>query len=98
MVTFGSRAGGPWSGRILENNGASLMLSITSTPSAIVGKYRVYVAIDVGSGIQRTRRDPSTDLYMLVNAWCPGTDSVSYCLLEAVLHSAHTSLEWNLIN
>lgn len=53
------------------------MLGITPTPSAIVGKYRTYVAIEVGGNMQRTSRDTSTDLYVLFNAWCPGMNASS---------------------
>uniref|UniRef100_A0A3B4UVT0 protein-glutamine gamma-glutamyltransferase n=1 Tax=Seriola dumerili TaxID=41447 RepID=A0A3B4UVT0_SERDU len=71
VVTFGTRHGGPWSGRILETSGETLMLGITPTADAVVGKFRTYVAVMVGGGLQRTKRDPSTDLYLLFNAWCP---------------------------
>ncbi|KAA8579879.1 hypothetical protein FQN60_006972 [Etheostoma spectabile] len=40
------------------------------TPKAIVGRFRTYVAIVAGTGMQRTRRNAATDLYMLFNAWC----------------------------
>uniref|UniRef100_A0A3Q1GNH6 Coagulation factor XIII A chain-like n=1 Tax=Acanthochromis polyacanthus TaxID=80966 RepID=A0A3Q1GNH6_9TELE len=71
VVTFGSRRGGPWAGQILEMQGSSVLLGVTPSPTAIVGKYRTYVAISVGSGMQRTKRNAATDLYMLFNAWCP---------------------------
>ncbi|XP_042372993.1 coagulation factor XIII A chain-like, partial [Plectropomus leopardus] len=70
-VTFGSRHGGPWSGRIVEYQNESVILGITPTPTAIVGKYRTYVAIMAGNGMQRTKRDTTTDMYLLFNAWCP---------------------------
>uniref|UniRef100_A0A671WPR1 protein-glutamine gamma-glutamyltransferase n=1 Tax=Sparus aurata TaxID=8175 RepID=A0A671WPR1_SPAAU len=75
VVTFNSRHSGPWMGQILEMQGESVLLGITPTPDAIVGKFRTYVAISAGSGMQRTKRDTSTDLYLLFNAWCP-TDAV----------------------
>uniref|UniRef100_A0A8D3AJF9 protein-glutamine gamma-glutamyltransferase n=1 Tax=Scophthalmus maximus TaxID=52904 RepID=A0A8D3AJF9_SCOMX len=71
VVTFGSRHGGPWSGRIVETQGETLTLGITPRAEAIVGKFRTYVAIVAGSGLQRTSRDTSTDMYLLFNAWCP---------------------------
>lgn len=78
VVTFGARRGGPWSGRIMENQGQTLVLGVTPTPDAIVGKFRTYVAIVAGSGLQRTKRDPQTDLYVLYNAWCPGTTLICH--------------------
>ncbi|XP_051241809.1 coagulation factor XIII A chain-like [Dicentrarchus labrax] len=70
-VTFGSRHGGPWSGQIVEAQGESVLLGITPTADAIVGKFRTYVAIVTSGGMQRTSRDANTDLYLLFNAWCP---------------------------
>ncbi|KAF1371944.1 hypothetical protein PFLUV_G00276310 [Perca fluviatilis] len=72
VVTFNSRLGGPWSGRIVESQGVTVTLGITPTPDAIVGKFRTYVAIVAGTGMQRTGRDAATDLYVLFNAWCKG--------------------------
>lgn len=76
VVTFGGRRGGPWSGQILERQGVTVTLGITPTANAIVGKFRTYVAIVSNSGMQRTGRDATTDLYLLVNAWSPGTNSL----------------------
>uniref|UniRef100_A0A8C2XPT6 protein-glutamine gamma-glutamyltransferase n=1 Tax=Cyclopterus lumpus TaxID=8103 RepID=A0A8C2XPT6_CYCLU len=70
VVTFGDRKGGPWEGEIVEHQGESVILGITPTANAIVGKFRTYVAVVAGSGMQRTKRDTSTDLYVLFNAWC----------------------------
>ena len=64
-------------GQILEMQGQSVLLGITPTPDAIVGKFRTYVAIAAGGGMQRSKRDTSTDLYLLVNAWCPSKTSSS---------------------
>uniref|UniRef100_A0A672FU78 Transglutaminase-like domain-containing protein n=1 Tax=Salarias fasciatus TaxID=181472 RepID=A0A672FU78_SALFA len=71
VVTFNTRHGGPWSGRVINMEGPSAVLGITPSPNAIVGKFRTYVAILVGGEMQRTKRDQSTDLYLLFNAWCP---------------------------
>ncbi|XP_034561741.1 coagulation factor XIII A chain-like [Notolabrus celidotus] len=73
-VTFGSRTGGPWSGRILEIQGESAMLGVTPTADAVVGKFRTYVAVVAGNGMQRTKRDARSDMYLLYNAWCPEDD------------------------
>ncbi|XP_068438447.1 coagulation factor XIII A chain-like [Clinocottus analis] len=71
LVTFGNRNGGPWKGRILEHQGEYVLLGITPTPKAIVGRFRTYVAVVDGAGMKRTKRDISTDVYVLFNAWCP---------------------------
>lgn len=77
MVTFGNRPGSQWAGQIERMDGTAAVLMVTPAPDAIVGKYRTYVAIATGGGMQRTSRDTSTDLYLLFNAWCPGTDDMS---------------------
>lgn len=76
VVTFGDRHGSTWSGQILEKQGVTVTLGITPTANAIVGKFRTYVAIVSDGGMQRTSRDTTTDLYLLVNAWSPGTNSL----------------------
>ncbi|XP_016886908.1 coagulation factor XIII A chain [Cynoglossus semilaevis] len=64
-----------WLGNIIESQGNSVTLGITPTPTAIVGKFRTYVAIRDQNGWQITKRNSSTDLYLLFNPWSP-EDSV----------------------
>ncbi|XP_068616197.1 coagulation factor XIII A chain-like [Brachionichthys hirsutus] len=70
VVTFGSRRGGSWSGKILETRGQTLMLEVKTLPDAVVGKLHTYVSIVMPNGMQRTKRNPASDLYLLFNAWC----------------------------
>ncbi|TNN22087.1 Protein-glutamine gamma-glutamyltransferase K [Liparis tanakae] len=72
VVTFGQRKGGLWAGEVLERRGETLVLGITPTANAIVGKFRTYVAVVAAQGIQRTKRNTKTDMYLLFNAWCRG--------------------------
>ncbi|XP_054592136.1 coagulation factor XIII A chain [Nothobranchius furzeri] len=74
VVTFGNRPGGSWTGQIVGAQGPVTSLGITPNPRAIVGLYRLYVAVSVGSSLQRTDRNPATDLYVLFNPWCPNDD------------------------
>ncbi|XP_047424368.1 coagulation factor XIII A chain-like [Mugil cephalus] len=71
VVPFGPREGGPWLGQILDVQGQVVVLSITPAPNCIVGKFRMYVAFAVGGGMERSKRDAATDVYVLFNAWCP---------------------------
>ncbi|XP_053716104.1 coagulation factor XIII A chain-like [Synchiropus splendidus] len=71
VVTFRGGTTGGWTGRIVEQRGATVLLGVVPSANAIVGKYRAYVAIVTSAGLQRTRRDATTDLYLLFNAWCP---------------------------
>ncbi|KAA8579607.1 hypothetical protein FQN60_006700, partial [Etheostoma spectabile] len=68
-VTFNSRNGGPWTGRIVDRQDVTLTLGITPTPDALVGRFQTYVVFVAGTGMQRSKRDAATDLYMLFNAW-----------------------------
>ncbi|MEQ2175086.1 hypothetical protein GOODEAATRI_014614, partial [Goodea atripinnis] len=74
VVTFGNRPGASWTGKILGNRNNVVSLGITAHPKAIVGLYRIYVAVSVGNGMQRTEKDPNTNIYMLFNPWCPDDD------------------------
>ncbi|XP_062372725.1 coagulation factor XIII A chain [Sardina pilchardus] len=58
-----------WKGRIVDSTDNLLTLGITPTPDTIVGKYRLYVAVQTPYGIRRTRRDPNLDIYVLFNPW-----------------------------
>uniref|UniRef100_A0A8C5H421 protein-glutamine gamma-glutamyltransferase n=1 Tax=Gouania willdenowi TaxID=441366 RepID=A0A8C5H421_GOUWI len=72
-IPLGSRASTnsyTWNGKILEQNMNSIMVEVLPKPTALVGRYRVYVAISTGNGMKRTKRNASTDLYLLFNAWC----------------------------
>ncbi|XP_062335534.1 coagulation factor XIII A chain-like isoform X3 [Osmerus eperlanus] len=71
VVPFYGSPGGSWTGRRVNKQGAMVTLGITPNPKALVGKFQSCVAILIPSGIIRTKRDPSTDLYLLFNAWCP---------------------------
>lgn len=81
MVTFNSRKGSAWMGRVVKSEDESVLLGITPTAEAIVGKFRTYVAVVATGGMQRTKRNPGTDLYVLFNAWCPG-QPISFSLTE----------------
>uniref|UniRef100_A0A3Q2Z2D1 protein-glutamine gamma-glutamyltransferase n=1 Tax=Hippocampus comes TaxID=109280 RepID=A0A3Q2Z2D1_HIPCM len=76
-ATFGTRRRGRWPGRIVESQGSWLLLGITPQADTIVGKFRMYVTIVTTRGLQRTKRDPDTDCYILFNCW-NSEDSVYY--------------------
>ncbi|XP_061614255.1 coagulation factor XIII A chain-like [Phyllopteryx taeniolatus] len=76
-VTFGTRHRGRWPGRIVDSQGSRTVLAITAPADTIVGKFRMYVTVVSWRGLQRTKRDPSTDCYVLFNCWNSG-DSVYY--------------------
>uniref|UniRef100_A0A8B9IKN8 Coagulation factor XIII A chain n=1 Tax=Anser cygnoides TaxID=8845 RepID=A0A8B9IKN8_ANSCY len=61
---------GEWGAKIIHKENNSIHLSIMSSATCIVGKFRLYVAIWTPFGIIRTHRNSATDTYILFNPWC----------------------------
>lgn len=74
IVSFGwnSYMKSSWTGQAVQPYGSHLELVVYPSPRAIVGKYRCYVVVNAGGNIVRSRRNETTDIYMLFNPWCPG--------------------------
>ncbi|XP_008568175.1 PREDICTED: coagulation factor XIII A chain [Galeopterus variegatus] len=55
----------------MEEAGPKLLAAMhLSSPTCVVGKFRMYVAVWTPYGIIRTKRNPETDTYILFNPWC----------------------------
>ncbi|NWZ97974.1 F13A factor, partial [Nesospiza acunhae] len=61
---------GQWGAKIIHRENNSIRLSIMSSATCIIGKFRLYVAVLTPYGILRTRRNSETDTYLLFNPWC----------------------------
>ncbi|XP_010706698.1 coagulation factor XIII A chain isoform X2 [Meleagris gallopavo] len=61
---------GEWGAKITHKENSSIRLSIMSSATCIIGKFRLYVAIRTPYGIIRTHRNSATDTYILFNPWC----------------------------
>ncbi|KAM6209338.1 coagulation factor XIII A chain isoform 2-T2 [Sarcoramphus papa] len=61
---------GEWGAKITHKENNSIHLSIMSSATCIVGKFRLYVAVLTPFGILRTQRNSATDTYILFNPWC----------------------------
>lgn len=61
---------GQWGAKIIHREDNSIRLSIMSSTTCIIGKFRFYVAVLTPYGILRTRRNAATDTYILFNPWC----------------------------
>ncbi|KGL93603.1 Coagulation factor XIII A chain [Charadrius vociferus] len=61
---------GEWGAKITHKENNSIRLSIMSSATCIVGKFRLYVAVWTPFGILRTHRNSATDTYILFNPWC----------------------------
>uniref|UniRef100_A0A6J0TAC9 Coagulation factor XIII A chain n=1 Tax=Pogona vitticeps TaxID=103695 RepID=A0A6J0TAC9_9SAUR len=65
---------GQWGAKITHSAGQFVALNIMPAANCIVGKFRMYIAVLTPNGILRTKRNPSTDTYILFNPWCPEDD------------------------
>uniref|UniRef100_A0A3B3XR34 Transglutaminase-like domain-containing protein n=1 Tax=Poecilia mexicana TaxID=48701 RepID=A0A3B3XR34_9TELE len=74
VVNFGNHSGAAWAGQIVEARDTVVSLGVTASSKAIVGLYRMYVAVAMGNGMQRTEKDPNTNFYLLFNPWSPDDD------------------------
>uniref|UniRef100_A0A3B5KRI1 Transglutaminase-like domain-containing protein n=1 Tax=Xiphophorus couchianus TaxID=32473 RepID=A0A3B5KRI1_9TELE len=74
VVNFGNHSGAVWAGQIVEARETVVSLGVTASSRAIVGLYRMYVAVAMGNGMQRTEKDPNTNFYLLFNPWNPDDD------------------------
>lgn len=61
---------GEWGAKITHKENNSIRLSIMSSATCIVGKFRLYVAVWTPFGILRTQRNSAADTYILFNPWC----------------------------
>lgn len=85
-MTFEGHTADKWLGEILEVRDTMVTVGITPSADAIVGKYRTYVKVVTGHSMIRSEKNPSTDLYLLFNAWCPGT---THCPMVDELSCLH---------
>uniref|UniRef100_A0AAY5L9W7 Coagulation factor XIII, A1 polypeptide a, tandem duplicate 1 n=1 Tax=Esox lucius TaxID=8010 RepID=A0AAY5L9W7_ESOLU len=70
IVSFDSTSSrsGKWTGQIIQKEGDICVVGITPSPSTIVGKHKMNLAIIGNRGVNRS---PSIYLYILFNAWVP---------------------------
>ncbi|NXL88834.1 F13A factor, partial [Alectura lathami] len=60
---------GEWGAKIIHKENNSIRLSVMSSATCIVGKFRLYLAVWTPFGIIRTHRNSATDTYILFNPW-----------------------------
>ncbi|XP_064201971.1 protein-glutamine gamma-glutamyltransferase K-like [Anguilla rostrata] len=62
--------GGQWQAKIMEQDGNRIRLSISSPPTALIGRYHLTVVTRGPKGVATTPEDLSNDIIMLFNPWC----------------------------
>ncbi|CAM9106491.1 unnamed protein product [Lampetra fluviatilis] len=55
---------------VLYSGGKKLTISVNLAPNCIVGRFEMYVVTESNGRLNRTERDPNTDIYVLFNPWC----------------------------
>lgn len=81
-----------WKGRIIESNDNIVTMGIIPSAECIVGKYMIFIGVVTPYGIRRTRRDTSTDVYILFNPWSPGLKLNIFKLTMALYLKYMTSI------
>uniref|UniRef100_A0A8C2WCP5 Protein-glutamine gamma-glutamyltransferase K n=1 Tax=Cyclopterus lumpus TaxID=8103 RepID=A0A8C2WCP5_CYCLU len=61
---------GRWEAAVVRQEGSKMMLSVSSSPAAAVGRYELTVETNNASGQTVSVRDPANDVYLLFNPWC----------------------------
>lgn len=71
-----------WEAAIVKQDDKRIMLSVNSSPTAVIGRYQLIVETDCANGQAVSTHDPANDIYILFNPWCEGTrtpdNKVSY--------------------
>lgn len=61
-----------WEAKIVEQSVNRVKLSVNSSITAVIGKYKLTVATQCLKTGETTTHDPDKDIYMLFNPWCEG--------------------------
>ncbi|XP_072552393.1 protein-glutamine gamma-glutamyltransferase K-like [Salminus brasiliensis] len=59
-----------WEAKITDKKGNKLKLSVSSLPTAVIGRYDLTVVTQTPKGTASSTRNPDNDIYMLYNPWC----------------------------
>ncbi|KAL6107535.1 tgm1 [Pungitius sinensis] len=59
-----------WEAAVVKQVDKKIMLSVNSSPTAAIGRYRIAVETNNGSGTAVSRHDSASDIFLLFNPWC----------------------------
>ncbi|KAI7790521.1 protein-glutamine gamma-glutamyltransferase K [Triplophysa rosa] len=59
-----------WEAKIVEQNATRVKLSINSSATAVIGKYKLSITTQYLKSGQTSTHDHDKDIYMLFNPWC----------------------------
>lgn len=61
-----------WEAAIVKQDDRRIMVSVNSSPTAVIGRYQLIVETYSTNGQAVSTHDPANDIYMLFNPWCEG--------------------------
>ncbi|KAM7388565.1 hypothetical protein PAMP_024732 [Pampus punctatissimus] len=61
---------GRWEAAVVEQKDKRIKLSVNSSPTAVIGRYKLLVETNSPNGKVTSTHDPANDIYMLFNPWC----------------------------
>lgn len=73
LVPVGSSLPGlGWSAEVTDTGTNTMSLRVSSSPSALIGKYQFSVKTRSKAGEYQAPFDPRYEIYLLFNPWCSG--------------------------
>uniref|UniRef100_A0ACB8EX63 Uncharacterized protein n=1 Tax=Sphaerodactylus townsendi TaxID=933632 RepID=A0ACB8EX63_9SAUR len=71
LVPMGTRLSDKsWGAELVETDGNSMTLKVTTSPTAVIGKYQFSVKTRSKAGEYPAPFDPRYEIYVLFNPWC----------------------------
>lgn len=61
-----------WEATVVKQVDEKIMLSVNSSPTAAIGRYRLTVETNSGNGVGVSKHDAANDVFLLFNPWCEG--------------------------
>ncbi|KAK2907605.1 protein-glutamine gamma-glutamyltransferase K-like isoform X2 [Channa argus] len=62
--------GNRWEAAVAKQDDKHMYLSVSSPPTAVIGRYQLTVETNCANGPASSTQCPATDIYMLFNPWC----------------------------
>lgn len=72
IIPVGKGSSGGWKAQVTKASGQNLNLRVHTSPNAIIGKFQFTIRTRCEAGEFQLPFDPSNEIYILFNPWCPG--------------------------
>ena len=81
-----------WEAKIVKEEGDRVQLSVNSTPTAVIGSYRLIVVTSGPEAKLTSIHQPPDYIYLLFNPWCEGKATKAHCLGRSHASKSCTTL------